>query len=156
MKRTIRSLRPVIAAAAVALTACGGGEPAADTAADGEASASAASSESTSERARTVDVSLTEYRIEMPRTVRAGTVVFRVANDGTEEHNFEIESGEMEEDLGSELEPGETAKLEVDLGPGTYEVYCPVDDHADRGMRLELRVAEGAGSSARTGAGTGG
>lgn len=152
MKRTIERLRPLVAAAAVALTACGGGgEPAADTA-EGETAASTTSGE-----ARTVDVSLTEYRIEMPRTVRAGSTVFRVSNDGAEVHNFEVESGDMEEELESDLQPGETATLEVDLSPGTYEVYCPVDDHADRGMRLELRVAEGAGSAGGTaGASAGG
>lgn len=143
MERTIERLAPLAAAAAVVLTACGGGgEPAADTAADGETAAATASSQ----EARTVDVGLTEYTIEMPRTVRAGSTVFRVSNDGTETHNFEVESGDMEEELESDLEPGETGTLEVDLSPGTYEVYCPVDDHDERGMRLELRVTEGAGS----------
>ena len=29
------------------------------------------------------------------------------------------------------------------LAPGTYEVYCPVGNHEDEGMRLELTVTEG-------------
>jgi hypothetical protein len=28
----------------------------------------------------------------------------------------------------------------IELAPGTYEVYWPVDNHAEEGMRLELTV----------------
>jgi uncharacterized cupredoxin-like copper-binding protein len=89
-----------------------------------------------------VDVSLTEFAIDMPTTLAAGPTTFTITNDGTIEHSFEIESEELgiEEELEQNLAPGETATLEVDLEPGTYEVYCPVGDHRGEGMEVELTV----------------
>jgi uncharacterized cupredoxin-like copper-binding protein len=88
-----------------------------------------------------VPVSLMEFAIDMPDTLPAGPVTFAVTNDGTITHSFEIESADLEEELASELAPGETGMLTVDLAPGTYEVYCPVGNHAEQGMQLEVTVA---------------
>lgn len=49
-----------------------------------------ATTPTTTEEVDTVDVMLTEYSIDMPSTVPAGTVVFAVTNLGTEPHNIEI------------------------------------------------------------------
>ena len=87
-----------------------------------------------------VAVSLTEFAIDMPTELPAGPTTFEVTNDGTTEHNFEVEGQGIEEVLPANLEPGQSGTLEVDLAPGTYEVYCPVGNHADQGMRLELTV----------------
>lgn len=92
-----------------------------------------------------VQVSLTDFSIEMPETLPAGPTTFRVSNDGAVEHNFEVEGQGMEEELEENLAPGGTGTLQVDLEPGTYEIYCPVADHADRGMRMELTVQAGGG-----------
>ena len=89
-----------------------------------------------------VEVTETEFAIEMPDTLPAGPVTFRVTNAGTVEHNFEVEGQGIEEEFDENLPPGETRELTLDLQPGTYEVYCPVGDHGDRGMRLELTVVE--------------
>jgi uncharacterized cupredoxin-like copper-binding protein len=97
----------------------------------------------------TVEVSLTEYTVDMPNSIPAGPTTFSITNDGTEEHGFEIEGEGVAEALDPNLQPGDSAELEVDLAPGTYEVYCPVDGHADEGMRLELTVTE-AGAEAGT------
>lgn len=88
-----------------------------------------------------VPVSLTEFAIEMPDTLSAGPVTFAVTNDGTVTHSFEIENAELEEELAATLEPGETGMLSVDLAAGTYEVYCPVGNHAAQGMETEVTVA---------------
>jgi uncharacterized cupredoxin-like copper-binding protein len=47
-----------------------------------------------------------------------------------------------EEEPSANLAPGASGALEVDLRPGTYEVHCPVGNHADEGMRLELTATE--------------
>jgi uncharacterized cupredoxin-like copper-binding protein len=88
-----------------------------------------------------VPVSLTEFAIDIPSTISAGTVEFSVVNDGTIQHSFEIENESLEEELEAPLEPGQTGMLTVDLAPGTYEVYCPIGNHADNGMRTEITVS---------------
>ena len=87
-----------------------------------------------------VDVSLIEFAIDMPATVPAGEVTFSVTNDGTITHSFEVEGNGLEEELASPLSPGQSGTLTVDLAPGTYEIYCPIGNHADLGMRVELTV----------------
>jgi len=89
-----------------------------------------------------VEVKLTEFTIEMPRTVSPGQVTFSVTNAGTREHNFEMEGEGIEKKFDTNLKPGETRNLQVDLPAGTYAVYCSVDDHRERGMQLEIRVAQ--------------
>ena len=88
-----------------------------------------------------VPVMLMEFAIEMPSTLPAGPVTFAVTNGGTITHSFEIESADLEEVLETELAPGETGMLTVDLAPGTYEVYCPIGNHAEQGMQVEVTVA---------------
>jgi uncharacterized cupredoxin-like copper-binding protein len=90
--------------------------------------------------AAAVQVSLVEYSIEMPTSLPAGPTTFEITNNGTEEHGFEIEGEGVDAALEPRLQPGEMGTLEVDLQPGTYEIYCPVDGHADQGMRIELTV----------------
>jgi hypothetical protein len=89
-----------------------------------------------------VEVSLTEFAIDMPTTLPAGPTTFVVTNNGTTDHNFEVESEDLgvEEELETDLAPGDTGTLEIDLEPGTYEIYCPIGNHREQGMELELTV----------------
>jgi uncharacterized cupredoxin-like copper-binding protein len=89
-----------------------------------------------------VEVKLTEFAIEMPTTAPPGQMTFSVTNAGTMEHNFEVEGEGIEKKFDTNLKPGETRNLQVDLPVGTYTVYCTVDDHKERGMQLELKVAQ--------------
>jgi len=41
-----------------------------------------------------------------------------------------------------DIEPGENAELEVNLEPGTYELYGPVGNHEERGMVGTVAVRE--------------
>jgi uncharacterized cupredoxin-like copper-binding protein len=90
-----------------------------------------------------VEVELVSYEIQMPMTLKAGTITFHVVNNtpDDEEHSFEIEGNGIEEELEHHLKPGEEASLTVDLAPGTYRVYCPVEDHAEEhGMEIQISV----------------
>jgi uncharacterized cupredoxin-like copper-binding protein len=89
-----------------------------------------------------VEVKLTEFIIEMPTTAPPGQMTFSVTNAGTMEHNFEVEGKGIEKKFDTNLKPGETRNLQVDLPVGTYTIYCTVDDHKERGMQLELKVAQ--------------
>ncbi|MBA3534529.1 MAG: hypothetical protein H0T73_21635 [Ardenticatenales bacterium] len=85
---------------------------------------------------------LAEFTLTMPGTLTAGPLTFEVTNAGTMAHNFEVEGNGIEEAFESNLMPGETRTMQLDLAAGTYEVYCPIGDHADRGMRVELTITE--------------
>lgn len=90
--------------------------------------------------ANRVEVQEEEHTISMPSSIRAGLTVFEISNVGTEEHSFVIEGQGIQAQLEENLQPGESDTLEVDLLPGSYLVYCPVEDHAEHGMRLDLTV----------------
>lgn len=90
--------------------------------------------------ADTVEVRLSEFSIQMPQSLQAGRIVFRIVNDGTAEHGFEIEGPNVSDSLASSVQPGEESTLSVDLEAGSYEVWCPVADHAEQGMRTTLQV----------------
>jgi uncharacterized cupredoxin-like copper-binding protein len=62
-------------------------------------------------------------------------------NDGQTTHSIEVEGPNGEAELEQDLAPGESGELKVDLSePGTYEFYCPVDDHKGLGMEGEVTV----------------
>jgi Cupredoxin-like domain len=89
-----------------------------------------------------IEVKLTEFTVELPKTVPVGKMIFSVTNAGTMEHNFEFEGQGIEKKFDMNLKPGETRNLQVDLPAGTYIIYCPVNDHRKRGMHWELMVAQ--------------
>src|SRR3546814_15048307 len=70
-------------------------------------------------------------------TGKGGKARFEIVNDGTQEHAFEIEGkvdGKEVEIATPHLKPGERATLIVARPRGEYQVYCPVDEHDDKGM----------------------
>lgn len=85
------------------------------------------------------EVHLIEYEIHMPQALPAGRLAFNVENGGKEDHAFEIEGNGVHQQT-NVLKRGDTTALEVNLAPGTYTVYCPVDGHKDKGMRRTLTV----------------
>lgn len=88
----------------------------------------------------TVDVRLTEFSIAMPASINAGSTTFKVTNAGSAVHNFVISGNGVDRKFDANLNPGETKTLQLDLQPGTYTVYCPVDSHKDKGMKADLVV----------------
>jgi uncharacterized cupredoxin-like copper-binding protein len=102
---------------------------------------------------QSVDLTATEFQFE-PADVsldNAGRVTFTVSNDGQEEHALEVEGNGIEEETET-IAPGDSATLTVELEPGEYELYCPIDGHRDQGMEGTLVVG---GSSAGAGTSTG-
>ncbi len=93
-----------------------------------------------------VEVVLLDGEIQMADSAYAGTTVFQIRNEGEQEHSFAIRTtGDEPTDvaaLAATVAPGETATLETQLEPGTYDVLCPLKDHEDRGMSLQLVVLE--------------
>ena len=90
------------------------------------------------DEAQEVKVSLTEWDLGFKEiTVEGEAATFQIANDGSTVHSFELEGkigGEEFEVVAPDLAPGEAASFSVELPAGTYEVYCPIGDHEERGM----------------------
>jgi plastocyanin len=111
------------------LAACGGSED--ETAGEDTAAA------------QSVQVTATDFAFDPDEiTVEAGRVTFELTNGGDAPHALEIEGNDVEESSDT-IEGGGTTTLEVELGEGTYEIYCPVGDHRDRGMAGTLTVGPG-------------
>ena len=85
-----------------------------------------------------VDVSLINFAIEMPTELAAGPVRFNIVNNGAAPHNFVLEGEGIRKTLANTLQPGQSARLNVDLTPGTYTIYCPVGEGAHRAQGMEL------------------
>jgi hypothetical protein len=92
---------------------------------------------------RLVDVSLTNFAIDMPTELTAGPVRFNIVNNGAAPHSFVLEGEGIRKTLANTLQPGNSARLNADLAPGDYTIFCPVGEGAHRaqGMELELRVS---------------
>jgi plastocyanin len=135
----VRSVLVFVAllAAALGLAACG------------------SSSEEGASGGQMISIGETEFALD-PSSVQvdeAGTVTFNVTNNGSIDHALEVEGQGVEEETET-IAPGDTAELTVDLTDGSYELYCPVDDHRDKGMQGTVTVGAGGGGTG-TGAGTG-
>jgi plastocyanin len=131
--------------AVLALTACGSSSSESGT--TGQAAGGQA-----------VAISETEFKLD-PSSVQvdpAGTVTFRVTNDGAVDHALEVDGQGVEEETET-IKPGESAELTVDLSKeGSYEIYCPIGNHRDMGMEGTLTVgaAMGGGSTGTGSTGT--
>jgi len=104
--------------------------------------------------AESVALTATEFKYD-PAAVSvdaAGKVTFTVTNDGQETHALEVEGNGVEEKTDS-IAPGDSGTLAVDLQPGEYEFYCPIDGHRAQGMEGKIVVG---GSSSGAGSTTGG
>jgi uncharacterized cupredoxin-like copper-binding protein len=141
-RRRLAALLATGALVAIPLAGCGGGD---DNGGDGTAAESGSNAGSTAAATGpggTVDLSGTDFKFSpSDPKVKSGAVTFVLKNDGQAPHSLEIEdvNGEDKE-LEGDVAPGQSGTLKVDLQPGTYEFYCPVDGHRDMGMTGEITV----------------
>ena len=106
-----------------------------------------------------VQVDLSDFSVSLDRTtVPGGAVTFAVSNAGPSLHEIEIFAGGTDGEildvstsvadttslqLVDEVEDildGGTARLTVDLEPGTYLIVCNLPDHYAKGMSAYLTV----------------
>jgi uncharacterized cupredoxin-like copper-binding protein len=90
--------------------------------------------------ARRVDVTLGEYKIDMPTSLKPGKTAFIVKNAGKQKHNFEVKGNGTDQKFLVDLTPKQTKVLHVNLKRGTYTVYCPMGDNQKKGMETSLTV----------------
>ena len=70
---------------------------------------------------------------------KAGKVTIDFTNDSSLPHNVTID-GPGVEDEGTDTIKGSTANVTLDLKPGKYTFYCPLDGHEAAGMKGTLTV----------------
>jgi uncharacterized cupredoxin-like copper-binding protein len=134
-----------VTAAVVALTGCSSGQsnaPATTTPPTTAPSASAASASGGSATSGTaIAVTESEFAIALPaKTLVAGTYTFNVTNTGKFPHDLTVNGPGVEDQASPTLASGEAGNLTVALQKGSYEFYCAVDGHRDRGMNLTVEV----------------
>jgi uncharacterized cupredoxin-like copper-binding protein len=142
-KRRFTALFVIAVAIAVPIAGCGGGDDNDDTSADtGGAAEASTTGEAATGSSKTVDLTAVDYKFNpSDPTLNKGDVTFRLTNDGQTGHSLEIEDvNGQDEELEGEVQPGDSNTLTVNLPPGTYEFYCPVDDHKEMGMEGEITV----------------
>jgi uncharacterized cupredoxin-like copper-binding protein len=133
----IRRLAVILAGMVLAVASCGD---------DDEGSAATTQSPATSaatgaDGAGTViDVDEKDFTIELSTMeFTPGSYTFVATNNGQTTHALEIEGQGLEEET-ENIAPGDTAELTVTLEAGEYELYCPVGNHKDMGMKLDITV----------------
>jgi uncharacterized cupredoxin-like copper-binding protein len=72
-------------------------------------------------------------------SAKAGKVTVTMDNASQTPHAVEIEGNGVEKKTNTVT--GGSAKLTVDVKPGKYEFYCPVDGHKAAGMKGTLTVS---------------
>lgn len=126
-----RSRLAAPAAAAVGvmlLTSCGGGS--ADTGSDAKSAGGTK-----------IIVDESEFALKVsPMTLKAGAYTFVAKNAGQVTHALEVEGPGVEDKRTKDISTGQSAALSVTLKTGSYTLYCPVDGHEDKGMKLTLTV----------------
>jgi PQQ system protein len=103
---------------------------------------------------QTIQISENEFSLNpsMVTLQQAGTYEFEVTNDGQITHALEIE----EEGGGAEAKTGDIAAGETKTvrftfsAEGTYEMYCPIGNHKDQGMKGTIVVGNAAGGGGTT------
>jgi uncharacterized cupredoxin-like copper-binding protein len=140
-RRQRRSMLAVAAVAAVgglAIAGCGGG----DSSSSSSTPVTTGASGGTGGGASTVNMSETDFKLTPSNpTVSAGKVTISASNDGQVTHSIEVEAPSGDQELQSDLAPGQSGTLTVDLPkPGKYEFYCPIDSHKQMGMVGEITV----------------
>jgi uncharacterized cupredoxin-like copper-binding protein len=72
-------------------------------------------------------------------SAKAGKVTITMDNPSSVPHAVAVEGNGVDKD-GETVTSGGKSTVSVDLKPGTYEFYCPVDGHKQAGMKGELTV----------------
>ncbi|MCU1658666.1 MAG: hypothetical protein JWO57_3322 [Pseudonocardiales bacterium] len=111
-------------------------------AAGGGAKPSASSSQGGAVAAGTaVTATEQEFSITLSaKAFKAGTYTFTVHNTGKFPHNLTIEGPGVDKQASPTLPGGGTGNVTVILQKGSYELWCSVDSHKDRGMDMTITV----------------
>jgi uncharacterized cupredoxin-like copper-binding protein len=134
--------REATAAPAAAATSAATRAPVA--AATSAATAAPAAAATTAAGPQTMEVKAGDFFYD-PKAVsfKVGAIALTMSNGGDRPHTLYVkkQGGSAELAKTDRVEPGKTATLQFTITePGTYELYCNLPGHADRGQKATLTV----------------
>lgn len=130
-------LGAVAGALALLAAACGGGSGSGGSTGSGSGGGSTGQVSGTK-----VTASLTEFHIGLSQqSFKPGTYTFVVSNDGTASHALDITGPGLSNADSSTLSPGQKANLTVTFQSGSYDFFCPVANHKQLGMNMNVTVS---------------
>mgnify|MGYP001562452195 CR=1 FL=1 len=89
-----------------------------------------------------VTITLHEWGLSMDKkTVNAGKIKFIITNNGPRlPHAFKIISKENNVEKAVSVNLDEVETMELVLEPGTYDIFCPLSGHKEKGIGNTLVV----------------
>jgi len=132
-----RTLTTVAVVAAAVLAGCGGGGNENAATPTPTATPAPASGGATLKFSAPADGSLKFDQGDV--TAKAGTVTVDFSNPSPVPHAVEIEGNGVQKETET-VTGADAPPVTVDLKPGTYTYYCPVDGHEAAGMKGTLTV----------------
>jgi plastocyanin len=88
-----------------------------------------------------VQVTEKDFSISLARkTFTPGSYTFDVTNDGPSSHNLTVKGPGVNNSATSTLDSGSKGNVTVTFQKGTYELYCSIPGHKERGMDLTVHV----------------
>ena len=88
-----------------------------------------------------VDVTEKDFSIALSQTTFApGNYTFAIKNEGSFPHNLVIEGPGVDKQKSPTVTGGQPSTLSVALQSGTYELFCGVPGHKDKGMDMKIKV----------------
>jgi len=82
-----------------------------------------------------------EFSIDLStKTFAPGAYTFTVNNQGKYPHNLTVEGPGVDKQASPTLAGGKSGTLTVTLQKGSYELWCSVDSHKDKGMDMKIQV----------------
>jgi uncharacterized cupredoxin-like copper-binding protein len=88
-----------------------------------------------------VTVTETEFKLALSQdTFKAGDYVFTYKNAGKFPHNIALNGPGVNNEVTPPVTGGNSGELKVTLQPGTYELWCAVPTHKEKGMDTNITV----------------
>lgn len=87
-----------------------------------------------------VVVRMVDFRLEQPAMFAPGRYTFRAVNAGQAPHALQINGLGVANVRTPVVQPGRSADLTVTLVRGNYDFWCPIGNHRQQGMQLNVRV----------------
>ena len=134
----------LVSSGALAVAGCGGGSkksassPASTPAPTPTTTTSAAPPAAAG--AASLTIGETEYKLTPSQgNAKAGSVTITAKNSGAIVHALEVQGAGVTQKTGN-IQAGSSATLKVNLKPGTYQMFCPIDGHKALGMKGTIVV----------------